>query len=201
MEIIDILMNSLLNLKDIIIATFTNPASLIKFIVLYFFVIWWAFIIWIVKDITNRTTNVFLQVFSILIVIFLTPIFWLPIYLLIRPRSTIFEKYYEEEEFDEEDILEEEIVNEEYACPRCGKDVKEDFQFCPYCELKLTKGCSKCGKSIKIDWKICPYCGNHEITEQFKKAPMKQGVKVDVQKLEKKKKQDILKDLETEDEE
>jgi predicted RNA-binding Zn-ribbon protein involved in translation (DUF1610 family) len=46
-----------------------------------------------------------------------------------RPRSTIFEKYYEEEELDDEAILEEEISDEdrvsseEFNCPKCGKNV------------------------------------------------------------------------------
>ena len=47
----------------------------IKLVLGYFFIIWGAFIIWVIKDITNRTTNVFLQAFSIFIILFFTPIF------------------------------------------------------------------------------------------------------------------------------
>lgn len=67
----------------------------IKLVVVYFFILWIAILLWVIKDITNRTDNVFLQVVSILIILFLTP-FWVFIYLLIRPSKTIFEKYYEE---------------------------------------------------------------------------------------------------------
>lgn len=81
---------------------------MVKFVVIYFFALWIAFIIWIIKDITNRTTNLAFQVFCLLIIIVLTPIFGLPIYLLIRPRMTIFEKYYEETEFEEDEEAEEE---------------------------------------------------------------------------------------------
>lgn len=70
----------------------------IKLLLGYFFVIWGAFIIWVIKDITNRTTNIVIQTLSIFIILFFTPIFGLPIYFLIRPRTTIFEQYYEEEE-------------------------------------------------------------------------------------------------------
>ncbi|EKE27663.1 MAG: hypothetical protein ACD_3C00178G0004 [uncultured bacterium (gcode 4)] len=196
MDIINNIMDTIINTYNYIISNIT-PGAIIKFVILYFFILWWAFIIWIVKDITNRTTNVFLQVLSILIVIFLTPIFWLPIYLLMRPRTTIFEKYYEEEELDDEAILEEEVdENEwmEFQCPKCSKVVKDNFKFCPYCEFKLYKECSKCGKELRSDWKICPYCGNHEINDK----PKREWTKVGVERIEKKRKQtkeDILAQL------
>lgn len=188
-------MSSLINLYNFIASNITID-SVIKFVVIYFFILWWAFVIWIVKDITNRTTNIFLQSFSILIVIFLTPIFWLPIYLLMRPRSTIFEKYYEEDEFNEEAILEQEEEEEveKYSCPKCSKEVNSEFKFCPYCEFKLTKDCTKCNKPLRADWKICPYCGHHQEQDKTKKA----WIKIQVEKIEKKKKikEDILADLE-----
>jgi len=186
-------MNSLINLYGFVVSNITVD-SVIKFVVIYFFILWWAFVIWIVKDITNRTTNIFLQLFSILIVIFLTPIFWLPIYLLIRPRTTIFEKYYEEDELNDEAILEEEVNEEDniekYDCPKCSKEVNEEFKFCPYCEFKLTKDCTKCSKHLRADWKICPYCWHHQ-EQEYKK---KDWMKVEVEKVEKKKKtkEDIL---------
>ena len=111
-----------------------------------------------------------------------------------RPRTTIFEKYYEEEELDDEAILEEELDDsawEIFECPKCGKNVNEDFKYCPYCEFKLYKDCSKCGKELRSDWKICPYCGNHDINDKVKKD----WAKVEVEKVEKKMKvmkEDIL---------
>ncbi|MFC1797758.1 hypothetical protein ACFLY2_00825 [Patescibacteria group bacterium] len=45
----------------------------LQFAILYFFIIWIAILLWVVKDISNRTDNVLLQVFSILIILFLTP--------------------------------------------------------------------------------------------------------------------------------
>ncbi|EKE29148.1 MAG: hypothetical protein ACD_2C00220G0011 [uncultured bacterium (gcode 4)] len=196
MDIVNNIMDTIINSYNYIISNMTFNA-VIKFVILYFFILWWAFIIWIVKDITNRTTNVFLQVLSILIVILLTPILGLPIYLLMRPRTTIFEKYYEEEELSDEAILEEDSDSaewEKFPCPKCSKSVKDNFKYCPYCEFKLYKDCSKCGKELRSDWKICPYCWNHEISEKVKK----EWTKVDVERIEKKRKQtkqDILAQL------
>lgn len=99
-------MDTVTSIIDMLRGFVTNAASItsanmsldliIKLLLGYFFIIWAAFIIWVIKDITNRTANIFVQALSIFIIIFFTPLFGLPIYLLIRPRQTIFEQYYEE---------------------------------------------------------------------------------------------------------
>ncbi len=166
MEILNTILESLVRFYQLIIQNITLD-WIIKFGVLYFFIIWWAFIIWIVKDITNRTTNLFLQVLSILIMIIFTPILGLPIYLLIRPSSTIFEKYHEG--FEDEDITEWEEENVEniikkdvFLCPFCSKHIDEDFLYCPFCKEKLTQKCEKCHKDLKVFWVACPYCWVNE---------------------------------------
>lgn len=134
----------------------------IKLVLGYFFIIWGAFIIWVIKDITNRTTNIFVQTISIFIILFFTPIFGLPVYLLIRPRTTLFEQYYEEEEVEETvDELE-----ELYHCPGCNHKVSRDFRFCPKCALELTTSCPSCKKQIHTDWALCPYCGEKDISPE-----------------------------------
>jgi len=72
--------------------------NIIKFIVIYFFIIWIFSIVWVYKDITNRTANIYYQILSILILLFFTPLLGIFIYLIIRPRTTLFEKYYQEVE-------------------------------------------------------------------------------------------------------
>jgi hypothetical protein len=47
--------------------------TFIKFAVLYFFIIWISVLLWVMKDISNRTNNILLQVVSVLIILFLTP--------------------------------------------------------------------------------------------------------------------------------
>jgi len=202
MEIINTIINSVINFYHFIIGSITVD-SIIKFAILYFFIIWWAFVIWVVKDITNRSTNIFIQFLSIIVVVLFTPIFWLPIYLLIRPRTTIFEKYYEEEELDDEEmILEWEDIEEikEYNCPKCGKTIREDFHFCPYCEYELMKKCTKCEKPVKTEWKVCPYCWEHQVNNSVK-TEKKNAIKVEVEKVAKKKRADILKDIEEQENE
>ena len=50
-------------------------------------------------------------------------------------------------------------------CEKCGKQVDESFNLCPYCgetiEKQLT--CNNCGAVIKKDYSFCPRCGNQFI--------------------------------------
>jgi glucan phosphoethanolaminetransferase (alkaline phosphatase superfamily) len=67
----------------------------LKLAILYFFITWIVLIIWVIKDISIRTNNIFYQIFSVLIILTLTPL-GIFIYLLIRPRRTLYDRYYEE---------------------------------------------------------------------------------------------------------
>lgn len=67
--------------------------------------------VWVAKDINNRTRSIVLQVFCILIVLFLTPL-GIFIYLLIRPQKTLFEKIFEEEFLKLDAEYKKEIVTE-----------------------------------------------------------------------------------------
>jgi cbb3-type cytochrome oxidase subunit 3 len=93
----------------------------IKFFIVYFFIIWIAIIVWVYKDITNRTENIWYQIFSILTVLLLTPFLGLIIYLIIRPSKTLFQKYYEEVEYNLEAL---------------SKDIEERLK---KCDLKKEK--------------------------------------------------------------
>lgn len=44
-------------------------------------------------------------------------------------------------------------------CPRCGKDIAEDFVACPHCGLELKVKCPQCGRWLDREYVACPYCG------------------------------------------
>lgn len=73
-----------------------NPNVVLRAIIVYIFVVWFCIVVWVVRDITNRTRSVTFQVLSIVLVLGLTPL-GIFIYLLIRPQKTLFEKVFEEE--------------------------------------------------------------------------------------------------------
>jgi len=140
-----------------------------KILVIYFLILWMAIIVWVTKDIINRTNNIFYQVISILSVLALTPIFWIVVYLLIRPSKTLFEKHYEETELEQEyqetqlkEVATWENECENIKCHNCGYEVQKDFKFCPKCRVELRKACNVCKKMIEPDWENCPYCGSFQ---------------------------------------
>lgn len=118
----------------------------------YLVAVWLASVIWTVRDITDRTGNLIIQTFSVLLVVIFTPILGLPLYLLIRPRTTLAEKYYEEA-----GIAEAEYVS---ACPNCDEEVGEEFRFCPHCGHELLEECAACGAPKDKAWKFCASCGS-----------------------------------------
>jgi RNA polymerase subunit RPABC4/transcription elongation factor Spt4 len=137
-------------------ATGLTLDSAIRMVIIYAFIIWAAFVIWVIKDITNRSTSILLQVFCILLVIALTPLFGLPIYLLIRPSSTLFERAYYADEYEEDDD------RAGHACPKCSYIVEERFKYCPSCGFECVTECESCGERIRegrTPVKHCPYCG------------------------------------------
>ena len=131
--------------------------SVIIFVVLYFFVIWISILVWVIKDIKNRTDKIYLQILSILMVLIFTP-FGIFLYLLIRPSKTLFEQYYFEVEHNLEclwtDIVEK-IGKKNFnsiICLECSRLIQEEFRYCPYCKTKVISKNTK-NKSNKKDIK------------------------------------------------
>jgi RNA polymerase subunit RPABC4/transcription elongation factor Spt4 len=145
----------------------------IKFVIVYFFIIWIAILLWVIKDISNRTSNTLLQIISILVILFLTP-FWIFIYLLIRPGKTLFEKYYEEieENLDTFNQIIEDKTRQceaEDHCFSCEEPISHNFKFCPKCKTVLKRECFHCSKLLYSDWKVCPYCWKKQKKLKIKK--------------------------------
>lgn len=133
----------------------------------YLVAIWLASVIWTVRDITDRTGNLIIQTFSVLLVVIFTPILGLPLYLLIRPRTTLAEKYYEEA-----GLAEAEYVSE---CPNCHREVGEEYRYCPHCGHELLEECPDCGAPKGKDWKFCASCGSDGKPKAKEKAPEKKA--------------------------
>jgi hypothetical protein len=177
--------------------------TFLKILAVYFFIVWIAIIVWVTKDIINRTNNIFYQIFSILTVLILTPL-WIVIYLLIRPSRTLFEQFYEDAQIDEDadldlDIPEEkeEIketkVEEKCHCPKCNYEVREDYKFCPNCRTELKKECIKCWKEIKAEWNTCPFCW-----EEQEKKKRKKSEELEIVNEKKEEENDVLQKIEIE---
>lgn len=151
----------------------------------YLVAVWLASVIWTVRDITDRTGNLFIQTFSVLLVVIFTPILGLPLYLLIRPRTTLAERYYEEAGLHESEYVSE--------CPRCHTEVGEDYRFCPHCGEELLDECAACGAPKNKDWKFCASCGSNgkPVAAEEKKSVAKKAPKIEKAKEESKKEESL----------
>jgi RNA polymerase subunit RPABC4/transcription elongation factor Spt4 len=125
----------------------------------YLLVVWLACIVWVIKDITSRTNNILIQVAAILLVICFTPIFWLPIYLLIRPKSTLFEQFYEETS------LSELTASTQNNCKSCNWLNLAGAKYCIHCGESLEELCKKCRTPLVEEAKFCGECGQSKIIQ------------------------------------
>lgn len=147
-----------------------NFENVLQFVIIYFFIIRVSLIIWVIKDIINRSGSILFQIFCILIMTIWTP-FSVFIYLLIRPGRTLYEKYQDEVE-ENLDMMQEIIedknkhVGKTLHCYCCESPILPEFKFCPECKAELKTQCQACEKTIYNSWEICPYCGEeHEVPE------------------------------------
>jgi len=155
--------------------------NVVKFFVLYFIIIWIFLIVWVAKDISNRTQSSFMQVISVLIMILFTPL-GIFLYLLIRPWKTLFDQYSEEIEENLKflnDEVKAKIWKENFeviSCPQCKAEIEKEFKFCPSCKAKLKKICENCWEILELDCKKCPSCWD-EKKEKKKKKKKKKSTK------------------------
>lgn len=120
--------------------------------------LWLSVVIWVYRDIRDRTRDSSLQALSVFVVLMFFPGFNIPglaLYLLMRPRETLEEAY--SRSLEEEALLRE--LGDEGTCPSCRRLVEKDFQFCPSCKTQLKDKCAKCERLLSFSWVACPSCG------------------------------------------
>lgn len=95
-------------------------------------------------------------------------------YLLIRPRKTVFEKYFEEIENNLSilgEIVEERLEHSKHplSCSSCEAHIESDYIICPACHHSLKHSCHHCKKEIRESWNVCPYCQTKQEKKKEKK--------------------------------
>jgi len=46
----------------------------------------------------------------------------------------------------------------ERSCGVCGRELREEFQVCPFCDSGLSTQCPACQRPVQEEWRTCPYC-------------------------------------------
>lgn len=125
----------------------------VAFTAAFFAALWGSLVIWTYRDIRSRTRDVLMRILAVLLVLVLT----IPgalIYLLLRPKLTLYEEY--QRNLEEEALLQ--TLEDIPQCPGCNRKVQPDWQICPGCNTRLMKPCQRCGKLLELSWNLCPYC-------------------------------------------
>ena len=131
-----------------------NSAKFLAAIVItYVIVLWVSAIIWVFRDIRDRTRDPFFQAVSVFVVlVFNLAGLWL--YLILRPQVTLAEAY--ARSLEEEALLQE--LEDQKACPNCRRRIADDFIVCPSCQTQLKEACASCSRPLSYSWSACPYC-------------------------------------------
>ena len=125
----------------------------------YALVLWMSAIVWVLRDVKNRTSDVTSQLVAVLLVaLFNIP--GLIVYLVIRPQSTLADAY--ERSLEAEAILHE-LQMTANSCQNCHRPIDDDFNICPHCKTVLREACRTCGRPIRTSWSACPYCASDRV--------------------------------------
>lgn len=119
--------------------------------------LWISLVIWTFRDMRSRSRDAFAQLLAALMVFVLGPLGAL-LYLLLRPRETLAEKY--ERSLEEEALLQD--IEERQICPGCKQPIEDEYVVCPICHIRLRQPCVHCGKLIHPRWGVCPYCATSQ---------------------------------------
>lgn len=106
-------------------------------------------IIWTTKDIINRTNSFSLQVISIVMVTFLTPLIGLPLYFLVRPLS------YKRDRIPRREACASNLV----PCYNCHTLNPKEYVCCIACGERLKVKCKECWNSYAHSFAYCNICG------------------------------------------
>ncbi len=127
--------------------------ALAAFLSAFTVALWLSLTIWTFRDLRARTRDAFAQLLAALMVLVLGPM-GIILYLILRPRETLAEKY--ERSLEEEALLQD--IEERTVCPACKQPIEHDYVLCPVCHTRLRQPCIHCGRLMHPRWSLCPYC-------------------------------------------
>lgn len=123
----------------------------------YLTIMYVAVAFWVVRDARRRSESWIFALFAGLLGLGL-PFFGVLLYMIVRPPRTLDEE--RTLQLEEQALAEEEITESPTArpCPKCGREIEQDFVICPYCRTQFARRCTSCGKWLRLGWHVCPYC-------------------------------------------
>lgn len=83
-------------------STETITSNITVYTIVFLFFLWILVILWVAKDSAARYRSFWAQLFALMLVVVLTPLVWLPLYLVIRP---LFYLKRDDQYYDRGDIM------------------------------------------------------------------------------------------------
>ncbi len=123
-----------------------EPTILSVLLLLLF--LWILIIFWVLRDSNSRTNSMGFQIFSLILVLFFTPILGLPLYLVLRP------KHYLQDQIP----WREAILSSFLECSNCKALNHPDHNVCVSCGESLKISCKECQKKYHYFYHYCPDC-------------------------------------------
>ena len=112
------------------------------------FFLWLCALIWVIKDANARSSSFWFQLFSALLVIILTPIFWVLLYIAIRPQ------WLKRDKTPWRDVAFQQIQ----VCENCWNFNNISNDYCTSCWENLQNTCRECQKKYSKVYAYCPHC-------------------------------------------
>ena len=113
------------------------------------FLLWLAVLIWVVKDSSSRSSSFWFQLLAVLLIIAFTPIFWLLLYIAIRPQWWKWDKT------EWRDTLFQKVQ----TCENCWNFNQIENLYCTSCWESLHITCRECQYKYSRSYSYCPNCG------------------------------------------
>lgn len=110
--------------------------------------LWILSVIWVLRDASARSESVGYQLFSALLIVFLTPIIGLPLYLAFRPLVYKWEKRLWRESLEQNLVI----------CPHCQNLNNVSHMMCVWCGEPLQVECKQCHCKYQGYFAYCPEC-------------------------------------------
>ena len=102
-----------------------------------------------IKDANARSSSFWFQILAALCVVVLWPVFWLLLYIAIRPQWRKWDKTpWRDTSFQSIQ-----------SCDNCGNFNQIDHAYCVYCGENLYTSCRECRHKYSKSYAYCPKCG------------------------------------------
>ncbi|HWO16254.1 MAG TPA: zinc ribbon domain-containing protein, partial [Solirubrobacterales bacterium] len=126
----------------------------VSLLVLGFFVVWLALIVYTYLDAKRRISDPFLVGCATLASFF--PYIGTAVYAIVRPPEFLEDAHERELEIKAAELRVRQLT--EQSCPNCEYPVEKNFLCCPNCQRRLKDPCPTCRKPVDPRWALCPYC-------------------------------------------